>query len=242
MKTIVACTLLLSALIAASVSAQEAAPDAARSGMKPASSIFRVDPAIRLDKAEKAETDEGWTRLGRLSSTTTVTVHVRDGRVLTGTIQGVRPESLDFAEEKNEVSVQMAEIKNSKGGLSNGRSVDLRLVDGRNISGKIIEVKGDSLRLINAGSILQLNRQDIHRIKQSVVWKSRFVGLVLGALAGVVVGEVSRRAAVAKDPAVRYEVDYVPAALGCFGAGAGFFVGPMIRSEKTLWENPAQNP
>ena len=190
--------------------------------------------------AQESAADDRWTRLGRLSKTATVTVQLRDGRVLTGTIRRVSPEGLDFVASHNDVSVKVADIESSSGGLSAGKSVDLHLRDGPTISGTIVEVEGDSLRLIKADAVARLNRQEIQRIRQSVRGRSRLIGLAVGAVAGAIVGELSRRSAVARDPAVRYELAPVPAELAICGGAVGFLLGPIIRSEKTLWQSSAR--
>lgn len=203
-----------------------AAQDGSAGRIEPSASIFHVDPAFRLDPPD---TDERWTRLGRLSSKTTVTVELRDGRVLQGTIHAVRAESLDFVESRDDVSVKVADIKSSTGGLSKGRSVVLYLRDGRTISGTVVEVDGDSLSLFRSGGVLQLAPQDIQRIRQSVRWRMKLLGAAIGAVAGIAV-DVSRK-----------DSDAPPAA-GIMLAVAGFYVAPLIRSEKTLWEHPARRP
>jgi small nuclear ribonucleoprotein (snRNP)-like protein len=203
-----------------------AAQEGSAGRTEPSASIFRVDPAFRLDSPA---IDERWTRLGRLSSKATVTVDLRDGRVLEGTIHAVRTESLDFVASRDEISVKIADIRSSTGGLSRGQSVVLHLRDGRTISGTVVEADSDSLSLFKAGSVLQLAPQEIQRIRQSVRWKMKFLGAAIGAVAGIAV-DVSRR-----------DSDAPPAA-GIMLGVAGCYVAPLIRSEKTLWEHPTRRP
>ncbi|MEI6667325.1 MAG: hypothetical protein WCP29_04150 [Acidobacteriota bacterium] len=195
-----------------------------------AASIFRVDPATRLDQAPAADTDAGWARLARVSNTATVTVHLDDGSLITGTIQRVDPASLDFVASRNEVSVPLSDITPSAGDYSKGQDVDLRLRDGTTIKGTILDVApGDSLRIIKAGGTRQLKRQDILKVSQDVRMKMRLLGMGVGIVAGLMVD-------------IRFmknkHSDAPPAYFILLG-GAGYFAGPRLRSEKILWDNAA---
>jgi hypothetical protein len=177
---------ICSALLVATTMALALAPvmEAAQEGsagrIVPAASIFRADPAFRLDPPD---TDERWARLGRLSSKATVTVDLRDGRVLEGTIHAVRTGSLDFVASRDD----------------------------------------------GAGGVLQFTPQEIQRIRQSVRWRMKFLGAAVGLVAGIVVD------------ASRKDSDAPPVS-GIMLAVAGFYVAPLIRSEKTLWEHPTRRP
>jgi len=57
--------------------------------------------AINLPVAA-ASSGDAWTRLTALPATATVTIELRDGRVLKGTIQGVTPDGLDFADSRKD--------------------------------------------------------------------------------------------------------------------------------------------
>lgn len=51
--------------------------------------------------ATAASSGDAWTRLGNLPNTATVTIDLRDGRALKGTIQSVTAESLGFLSNKS---------------------------------------------------------------------------------------------------------------------------------------------
>jgi hypothetical protein len=152
-----------------------AAQDGSASHIERPASIFRVDPAFRLDPPAN---DERWARLGRLSNKATVTLELRDGRTISGTIA---------------------------------------------------KVDGDSLSLFNAGGVLQFTPQEIQRIRQNVRGRMKFIGAAVGLVAGIVVD------------ASRKDSDAPPVS-GIMLAAAGFYVAPLIRSEKTLWEHPTRRP
>ena len=145
-------------------------------------SVFRADPAFRLDPPA---TDERWARLSRVSNTATVTVDLRDGRVLEGTIHAVRTESLDFVASRDD----------------------------------------------GAGGVLQFTPQEIQRIRQSVRGRMKLLGLAVGLVAGIAV-----------DVSLSHEHSDAPPVYGVMLGVSGFYVAPLIRSEKTLWERPARRP
>ena len=175
---LVAAATMTPALVLAVASGQEGS--AGR--VVPAASIFCADPAFRLDPPD---TDERWARLGSLSSKATVTVDLRDGRVLQGTIHAVTAEGLDFVECRDD----------------------------------------------KAGGVLQLAPQEIQRIRQSVRWRMKFIGAAVGALVGIAV-----------DVSLSHKHPDAPPAYGVMLGVSGFYVAPLIRSEKTLWEHPARRP
>jgi len=140
-------------------------------------SMFRVDPAFRLDPPA---TDERWAKLSRVSNTATVTVDLRDGRTMSGTIA---------------------------------------------------KVDGDSLSLVRAGGVVQLSPQQIQRIRQSVRGRMKLIGLAVGLVAGIAV-----------DISLSHKQSDAPPVYGVMLGVSGFYVAPLIRSEKTLWEHTARRP
>jgi hypothetical protein len=140
-------------------------------------SVFRADPAFRLDPPA---TDERWARLSRVSNTATVTLDLRDGRTMSGTIA---------------------------------------------------KVDGGSLSLVKAGGVVQLTPQEIQRIRQSVRGRMKLLGLAVGLVAGIAV-----------DVSLSHEHSDAPPVYGVMLGVSGFYVAPLIRSEKTLWEHPERRP
>ena len=120
------------------------------------------------------------------------------------------------------------------GRLSNRATVTVDLLDGRVLEGTIHAVRTESLDFVasrddGAGGVVQLTPQKIQRIRQSVRGRMKLLGVAVGLVAGIAV-DVSRKDSDA------------PPVTGIMLAAAGFYVAPLIRSEKTLWEHPARRP
>ncbi len=121
-----------------------------------------------------------WGSLGQLSKTQTVKVHLRDGRVLSGTVQQFGADGLGLVEQKEwtkvplnqiESTVQLkegAEFRRIEGytGFQKGETVELTMRDGRVLQGAVQEVDMDYklLRIAETSAAAQLRREDIVRV------------------------------------------------------------------------------
>jgi len=231
MKRIAAWSLVVLAGFAVSASAQPraAGADPGRPLSSAPCPIFRVDPAIRLDKAEA---DAGWTNLGKISNTSVVAVQMRAGRVYRGTIQAVRPDSLEFLlGETAGMSVPLSDVKEVVGRLSKGHAVELRLREGRTVRGAVLEVESDSVRIAADDAMVQLNRQDVQRVWRDVRRRMQTIGTAAGVLVGAIVDATF----------VKQHQDAPPAYFLLLGT-AGLAAGTFLPAEKTLWEHPAKRP
>ena len=187
-----------------------------------------------------------WGRLGRLAKTQTVKAHVRDGRVLTGTVQEFRADGLRFEDENKLTEINPRDIVStvlSEGDLARkieghpafqaGQTVQLTMRDGRPIEGTVRgfnEGKG-SLRLAQRTAIVDLRRDDVVRLtsRSHKCWPAA----VIGGLAGAAVGFV----AISGDTLGPGESEGKLAAQSFVGAplvGAG--IGLAIGCTKTLYE------
>jgi len=196
-----------------------------------------------------------WGRLSKLAETDTVKVHLRDGRALTGSILEFQSDGLTFLDERKVTKIRQSRITAAavteldqvfriEGAphLQTGQTVELKLRDGRILSGRVreAEANGDSLTLVEPGAAERIAREAVVRVIRSRRAKSAKIGAIAGAasLTGLMM-------AVPKDSLGPGESKaQLMAAWGVGGAivggavGAG--IGAAIGYPETLYEAPAR--
>jgi small nuclear ribonucleoprotein (snRNP)-like protein len=137
-----------------------------------------------------------WGSLGRLSRAQTVKVHLRDGRVLRGTVQQVGADSLSLVDEKKLTEIrtrdiestlafedgEVREIKGNGPSIQVGQVVELKMRDGRLFKGSVHEFfeAGSSLRLAQSGAVTDLRRDDVVRVTKKTRWLTAAIGGAAG--------------------------------------------------------------
>ena len=136
-----------------------------------------------------------WERLNQLPKDATVTLRLRDGRSLKGTIQQLARESIAFVETKKLTEISVRDVVgstrqtagDSQGGIYQpGQFIQFRLRDGREVGGTVQRVSDsrESLWLVEPHQVQSLRRDAIDRVTKKSRWRGALIGLGIGAALG----------------------------------------------------------
>lgn len=178
-----------------------------------------------------------WDSLGRFSKLRTVTVHLKDGQKMKGTIQQVEPWSLQLAPSSSVITVRTEELVGTVDKARVGQIVELNTRGGQSFKGTLREANQYYVRLDETKSAVRISRDEIERI----TWRSgglgALIGLAIGAGGGATVG--ANINLIGDTGVTRGQSAGTGGVLfGLLGAAAGGIIG----AERTLYKMPAPAP
>jgi hypothetical protein len=180
--------------------------------------------------------DVEWQHLGSVPKLRTVKVHLKDGRVMSGSIQQVETDRLQLALGIKYITLRARDLPPTFNAQV-GQTVALNDRKGRLIEGTVREVRGSEISVDQFTSTRWVARAEIQRI----TWKSRgmgaLAGLGIGAGGGMIWGAA---APPVHDSGASTSGNVVgcAAVLGVLGAAVGAVVGV----ERVLYTEPVQLP
>ncbi len=197
-----------------------------------------------------------WGRLAKLRDTETVKLHLRDGRVLTGSILEFRTDGLTFLDERRVTKIrpshvtraaitelgQVVQVIEGNPRLQTDQTVDLKLRDGRVLSGRVREVdsNGDWLMLAESGAAEQVANENVVRVTRNRRGRSAKIGAAGGA--ALMVGLVAAAPKDSLKPGESAAAAWAGVLVGgtLVGAGLGAAIGTAIGYPETLYEAPGR--
>ena len=171
-----------------------------------------------------------WDSLGRFSKLRTVTVHLKDGQKMKGTIQQVEPGSLQLAPSSS-VNVRTEELVGTVDKARVGQIVELNTRGGQSFKGTLREANQYYVRLDETKGFVRISRGEIQRITYRSGGLGALLGLAAGGGGGFALGASQKSS-------------HGEASVGggILGGLAGTAVGAMIGVERSVYKMPAPAP
>ena len=179
-----------------------------------------------------------WNSIGRVPKNRNVTVHLRNGRNLKGTILEVADEGLQLVPEKSRTPVNIKELtRGFDRTQAVGQSVELTTRSGQIIRGTLQEVGEDRLSVDEARNAIQIGRTEVRRITSRSHWMGALIGLAIGGGGGAIYGARSPGHTATWNQSA---ADAAAEGGGIFGL-VGALGGAVIGIERTIYDSASRN-